>query len=235
MRMLNRRTLSLILTLLGVGGVGGTAFLAVKCNRKADGKETVKEKILAYAPAIVCGVGTSACILGSHHISRKEIMALTASCTYLAANRDKIEQKIREKFGDEKARQIIGEVAKERTPIEGEIIERTKGGNLKFMDFYSGRLFYSTYENVVEGIKKLNHDFHNGEYVCFNDLYRYWGIEETQLGYEFGWPANDVYYDWSLDMPIQFDIVKVDEDKPEGPLRIIYLTTDSPMQCWQEV
>ena len=238
--VINKRLLSLALSLLGILGVGGTAYVAVKCSKKAEEKTETKEKILAYAPAIVAGVGTSAAILGSHYVSRQEIMALTATCTYLASNREKIEAKVREKFGADKLVETKKEIALAGTPWDnvewnGKVtIENTGTGRERFLDWFGGRQFYSSYENVMKGIKKLNYRFHNGEYVSYNDLYEEWGISKTQLGETFGWPANEDYIDYDIDNPIPFDIVHLNPGK-EDDMYVIQYTMTPPMEAWMEV
>ena len=99
---LNKRMITMGLSLLGVAGVGVTSLVSIKCHEKAKTKTTKKEKMIAYAPAIGVGVAASACILGSHYIDAKEIAALTATCGYLASNKQKIEGFIKEKFGSKK-------------------------------------------------------------------------------------------------------------------------------------
>ena len=243
---ISKRWISLGLSLLGVLGVGGTAYVAVRCSKKADEKETVKEKAIAYIPAAIVGVGTGAAILGSQYVSRQEIMALTATCGYLVSNRDKIEAKIKEKFGVEKLSEVRQEVVKEQIKDDDKpwddkkwnekrtTVEYTGRGNELFMDWYSGRKFYSNYRDVCAGIKKLNYNFHQGIYVSLNDLYDYWGIEKTQFGEQFGWPANDDYYDYSLEEPIPFDIVHVNAGQ-EDDMYIIQHRGTPPMECWMEV
>lgn len=244
------RWVSLGLSLLGVGGVGLTSWLSIKCHEKAKGVEDKKEKVKAYIPAIISGVGTSACILGSHHVSAKEIAALTASCTYLAANRDKIEKKIKEKYGEEKLHEIKNVVAidsiKENKPKElvttdtkkmlprKSSIEWTGNGPLKCFEGYSGRYFYSTLEKVKEAEKTLNNKLHDGEYVCLNDFYELLGIAKTHFGNTFGWPANEEYYDIQLEEPINFENTLVEDDFDGEPVLIIDLYT-YPMECWMEV
>ena len=243
---INKRWISLGLSLLGVFGVGGTAYVAVKCSKNAEEKTELKEKELAYVPAIITGVGTSAAILGSHYISRKEIVALTATCTYIAKNRDKIEAKIREKFGNEKLEEIRQEVAKEQIDVAGTpwddikwrekhvTVEYTGRGKEKFMDWESGRQFYSSYKDVLDGIKRLNYRFHNGEYVCWNDLYEEWGLEKTDFGNRFGWIPNEDYYPVDLDTPIPFDIVHVNSGQ-EDDMYVIYQQGIPACEYWMEV
>lgn len=242
------RWISLGLSLLGVGGVGLTSWLAIKGHEDAKDKEDKNEKIFAYKWAILSGVGTSACILGSHHVSQKEIVALTGTCAYLAANRDKIEQKIRSKYGKEKLEEIKHSVsiesAKEsRLPTNTKIkeaiptkssIEWTGGGTLKCFEGYSGRMFYSSLEKVKEAEKKLNNRLHDGEYVCLNDFYTLLGISETHFGNTFGWPANDDYYDISIEEPIAFENTIVEDSLSGEPVLIIDVYT-YPMECWMEV
>lgn len=246
--MINKRTMSLVLTITGVLGVGATSWLAVKCSRKADTKTTKKEKIFAYAPAIACGVGTVGCIVGSHTLSRKEIAALTATCTYLTANRDRIEKKIKERLGDEAYEDVKTEVAKEelqetkkieekpKQKSTGQTIEETGYGNDLFLDLYLGRKFRSSLERVEWAIKQLNNDFHNGNWVCMNDWYDYLGIAPSRAGDQFGWPADEDYYDYNLETPIEFDIVDcVDENTGEKMYAVDIRFGFRPTEFWDQL
>ena len=87
---MNSRWISLGLSLLGVGGVGLTSWLAIKGHDEAKDKTDKKEKLLAYKWAILSYVGTSACILGSHHVSSKEIAALIEKESGIAVDKKKL-------------------------------------------------------------------------------------------------------------------------------------------------
>lgn len=231
---INRRTVSLILSIMGVLGVGTTSYLSVRCSKKADTKETKKEKIIAYAPAIISGVVTSGCIIGSHHVSSKEIAALTASCGYLAANRDKIEKAVKEKFGDEKAKEIHQEAAvKAMTTHKNDYIEVTGYGDTLFGEYYFGRKFFCSLERVEWAEKQMNYRFHNGEYVSMNDFYEMLNLEQTRAGSEFGWPANEDFYDYNMETPIEFEHV-YGEDENGNPMIMIDIRT-SPMEGFYEL
>lgn len=236
---INRRIVTLTLSLLGVVGVGGTAVVAVKCHDKVKDEPDKKKKLLGYAPAIATGVATGACIMGSHYISAKEIAALTASCAYLAGNRDKIMTKVREKYGDEAAKEIQKEAVIEKPEVElveGDeiILTSKKGGTQRFVDFYLGREFYSTLEQVEQAEKDLNWMFHNGEYVSMNDFYQLLGLPYTRAGDDFGWPANEDYYCYDCDEPIMFENVRVEDERTGEPLYLIDIRTP-PVNYWMEV
>jgi len=232
---------SLVLSLLGVAGVGVTSWLSVRCSKKAEKETEKKKKIIAYVPAIASGIITSGSILLSHHISRKEIVALTATCGYLAANRDKIEQKVREEFGEEKLKEfkkeVTEDISKERQQedkfYQDVTIEDSGYGHVHFVEYYLGREFYCSYERVEWAEKELNRRFHNGEYVCMNDFYELVNIRKTKAGWEFGWPASKDFYDYDIDTPIIFDNI-LGEDEYGEELWMIDIRT-SPMDCWMEV
>lgn len=232
---ISKRVLSLALSIAGVAGVGLTSWLSVKCSKKAEGETDKKKKILAYAPAVISGVGTSACILGSHHVSRKEIAALTASCTYLAANREKIESKIKDKFGMEKLEEVKKETAAEPVLIKGQTVEETGHGDTLFLDLYLGRKFRSSLQHVEWAEKQLNYEYHQGNPVCMNDFYSYLGIEPTIAGDQFGWPTDeDSGYDPDLETPIKFENVKGEDENGELMYAIDIGYYSRPCSWWME-
>lgn len=208
---MNSRWITLGLSLAGVAGVGVTSWLSIKSHDKARDKQTKKEKFIAYIPAITSGVLTSACILGSHRISRKEIIALTASCAYLTTNKEKLEKIVKEKFGPEKLAEVKKEVSrqmiKERKP--GTVkIETTGYGNVHFVESVLGREFYCSEAHVKWSFKTLNAMFQHGDNVNMNTLYELWGLKKTKDGYEWGWPEDDDCFGYSPDEPIHPEIVK---------------------------
>lgn len=238
---MNSRWISLGLSLLGVGGVGLTSYLAIKGHDKAKDKTDKKEKLLAYKWAILSGVSTSACILGSHHVSSKEIAALTASCTYLAANRDKILNKVQEKLGKEETKAIAKEAAldisKERnTPT---VIEETGHGKIHFVEDMFGREFYSSLEHVEWAEKMLNHLYCHDEKTDYNTFYELLGLKKTLSGWEYGWPRNETFYDsdsfgYSTDMPILFENTKA-EDEDGNLCYVISVRMTPPVNGYLEL
>lgn len=226
------RWVSLALSLLGVGGVGLTSWLSIKCHEKAKNVEDKKEKVKAYIPAIISGVGTSACILGSHHVSAKEIAALTASCTYLAANKEKVEKVIKEKFGTDALKEVKQETAKslvaanDTTP--GICYERTGKGDQRFFFYEQGRYFVSSWKDVIAADRKFNDSIRKGLIPSWNDYYDLLGISNTREGEDYVVPENCFDEDYisrmTTDEPIIFEYVDT-IDEYGIPVTIIYVDT----------
>lgn len=235
---INKSMIRLGLTALGVLGIPLTSWLSIKCHDKAKEIDDKKRKAKCYIPAMVSGVATSACIIGSHRISSKEIAALTATASFAVANRNKLEKIIDEAIPNE-AKQKESE-AKQNAINDNpyvnkkQTVEETGYGRLKCLEGYSGRLFYSSIEKVRLAEAKLNERFKNGEYISMNDFYRYLNIAETHFGYQWGWaPSEDFYPKWYEDNPIGFENTIV-EDIDGTPLLCIDLQV-YPMEGWQEV
>lgn len=236
--LISKRTISLMLSLISVAGVGLTGFLSVKGHEQSIKVEDKKEKTKKYIPAIIAGTVTSACILGSYGISRKEIVALTATCGYLTANKDSLEKAIKNKFGDDQ----LKEIKKETFAIPGKrYIEDSGNGNLLCFEENSGRLFWSSVKAVTEAERKLTERFRNGHRICMNDFYAYLNIEQTTYGENFGWiPELDQYsresetfypaymYD---DNPLCFDD-RFEEDVETGKPVYIISMYNYPVNNW---
>lgn len=230
--MVNLRKLSLVLTILGCFGVGSTAAIAVKCSKKADQTDDKKEKAKAYIPAVVSGVVTMGCIAGSHCVSRKEILALTATCGYFAAKNARIEEEVEKKISPEELEEMKKRIAKEKLERDIEI-EESGYGKVHFVEYFLGREFWCSLERVEWAEQELNKRFHNGEYVCMNDFYKLLGIHGSQAGYWFGWPATKDFCDLDLETPIPFENI-LGEDEYGNLMYMIDIRT-KPVNYWMEV
>lgn len=181
---------------LSMAGVGITAFVSVKCSKKAEKAETTGEKVKAYAPAIASGAATCACIFATGHVPLKAAAGLAASASYLAANRDKVQKKLEQVVGKEESKKLIAEADKETAreilPWEGPSIEYTGKGEELFLEGWSGRLFYSSSEAVQEAQDKINEQYRAYEEVYLNDYYRALGIAETGMGDMYYWDRSEL-------------------------------------------
>lgn len=181
---------------LAIGGLIATAvtttwgsFKAAKVIQEKQ-PETKKEAAkLVWKYYIPAGIAVGTTIIADicfYRIGMKEIAALTASVSYLTANRSKLEKKLREAVGEEKYKEIEKDVQKEIISekirveealkdkkdgrIEGAtthpdstrmVAEETGCGDTLFYDGWSGRFFRSSIEEVLDGIKRFNDIFHS--------------------------------------------------------------------------
>lgn len=228
------------LAIFGALAIGGIVLTAVttawgtaKAVRKIDEvkPETKKEAAkLVWKYYIPAGLSIGLTIISDvcfYKIGLKEIAVLTSSVTYLTANRDKLEKKLKETVGEEKFNEVKEQVRNElvtefapkkedkKSPfVEGRKrfpAEETGYGDILFQDGWSGRFFRSDLYSVSDAIKKFNEAWHEGEYLCFNDLYERWGITKSHQGHAFGWPNNDECFNTKKDIP--FTINRVGEEE----------------------
>ena len=202
---------------IGVGGVIGTAYFSVKNAEQIKTRcnvvhyETIamdkshkaahyikKSPYLAkpLLPTIACAVGSITCMAFSERISIKQIAALSATCAYLAKNRDFLEGKLKEVVGEEKLEEIKKEFIAKEAPkmVCFPSVEETGNGNLLCIEAYSGRWFRSSQEACLEAQQKLKDQYTETGYAGMNDYYTYLKISESQFGSDYGWAAGSDLY-----------------------------------------
>lgn len=241
-------TKSDILTAISIVGITATtittaymapkADMAIKARRKetADRIELVKVGAPYYIPTTLLFIFTVGSIILNHRECKKELLAMSAAATYLAANRDKL-RKIVDK---PEVKKVIKQVLPTKEEFKHQTIEETGNGDLLCIDGYSGRIFRSSQDAVVDAQDKLNEMYIDPDcgYCCLNDYYRFLGIEETQFGWQHGWAnTEEEYYP---NEPIEFSNELVSADAPGNnfgePIFCIDLQEYwYPMECWMEV
>lgn len=234
-----------LFTGLAIVGVGATVYFAVKETKAAekekehveksgqpevgveekDGDTALKQNIsrvvetaFRYKGTIVASSLTVSFILASHKLSAKEIAALTATCGYLATNRDKLESEIKKLPGGEEALKAVKkEVVTKRTKDildeenghkKGDFwrhqsVEWTGNGDLLCYDHFTGRYFRSNEDAVREGISMWNDDreyefedrtgdirYEYDDESDINDLYSYLNLERSQLNSMYHFPQQ---------------------------------------------
>lgn len=195
-----------------------------------------------YIPAVVSGAFTIFCIIGSQYISRKQMAGLMATVAALTASRDQLEQAVKERYGEEALTELRRKLIPEKTQGEEKEVtfiqvpaEESGYGDLLCYEGYFGRWFRSSEEAVRSALNNVSNQFRNGLYISYNDIYDELGIERSDVGYEFGWCADDDYY--TVKEGIQFLITKeFDEKKGEEVLAFYIKSNDFlPMEGFFEI
>ena len=121
-RDLLKRAIPTVLSVFGVGGVFGTAVLAVMATPKAERiiaekkkekeapltkKEIVKAVWKNYIPAAVIGVSSAICIASANILNRKQINSLNGALAIMAGTYNRYKDKIKELFGDEAHEKVM--------------------------------------------------------------------------------------------------------------------------------
>ena len=183
----------------------------------ADKLELVKTAAPYYIPTALLCTLTIGTIILNHHVNHKALLGLSATTSYLVANRDKLK-----KFIDEnpKTKKLAEEAKTYFLPPKNscQTIEETGNGDLLCFEAYTGRIFRSSEEAVIDAENQLNEQYldeeDNGEfgYASYNDFYYYLHIRQTQFGHEYGWTNNEDWY--TKNEPIEFHNERISKDAP---------------------
>lgn len=220
-----KRNASAILTCIGAAGVVATAVMAVKETPKAmslldDATEekgdalTNWEKIKvagpAYAPAVITGAATIACIVGSNLLSKHQQAALMSAYALLDNSYKEYKKKTDELYGEEAGEHIRAEIAKDKYTGDAVLVDDNEE---LFFDFYSGRYFSSTKEHVMMAFYEINRRMVLEYAVSLNDFYELVGLETAPEYGAVGWSIGqlDAMY-WHSWIEFQFEDTIIEEE-----------------------
>lgn len=220
-----------ILTAIGITGSLTTAYLTGKASFKAaeiiarekdpkgyrrpeEGPIEIKEKIelvwKLYIPAAGSAVLTIIAIVTANRIGTRRAAAMAAAYSISEKAWGEYKEKVVEKFGEKKAREVRDEVAQDRIrnnpPSKNEVII-TGGGTVLCYDTYTGRYFMSTMEELKKAQNNVNHVVLNEGYASLNDFYSWISLNHTPVGEEVGWNSDRL-------MELTFSTVMSEDDKP---------------------
>lgn len=230
-RLFIKRNTSTILTCLGAVGVVATAVMAVKETPKAltlleNAKEEKGEELTkferakvagpVYIPSVITGAATIACIFGSSIISKNQQAALMSAYALLDNSYKEYKKKTDELYGEEAGKQIRGEIAKDK--YTGDEVSLDDDKEL-FYDFYSGRYFESTKQEVLWAQYETNRSMFVNYSVGVNEYYDLLGLEPLPEYEMLGWTCGQIeemyWHPW-----IEFDneetVIEPDSEYNEG-------------------
>jgi hypothetical protein len=210
-----------ILTGLGIASLISSTVMAVRATPKAyrllrvcnefDGEHSAKEVVQLtwkyYIPSVVLGVTGIVCVIGAQSISLKRNAAL-ASLYALSENTMKMySEKVVEKLGEKKEREIRDDVAKRtlENHTQPERVLFTGRGEVLCYDVLSGRYFKSDAEKIRQIVNEQNKILLCDDFVSLNDFFYAIGLAGTKLGDEMGWRVDEGLIDISFSAQLTED------------------------------
>lgn len=214
-----------ILTGIGIAGMIGATFMAVKATPKAlyliETKkeeaeveeltpiETIKTCWKCYIPATLTTVASTACLIGASTVSAKRNAALATAYSISEAALREYQEKVVEVVGEKKEKAVRDAVAKdqiERDPVtKSEVVIIDSNSNTLCYEPLSGRYFKSTIDKIKKAEIKLDRQMIQEMYVSLNDFYWEIGLDGTDLGDKMGWNLSKGYMDLSFSSQLADD------------------------------
>lgn len=214
-----------ILTGIGITGMIGATFMAVKATPKAlyliEAKkeeseveeltpvETIKTCWKCYIPATLTTVLSAVCLIGASTVSAKRNAALATAYSISEAALREYQEKVVEVVGEKKEKAVRDAVAKdqiERDPVtKSEVVIIDSNSNTLCYEPLSGRYFKSTIDKIKKAEIKLDRQMIQEMYVSLNDFYWEIGLDGTDLGDQMGWNLSKGYMDLSFSSQLADD------------------------------
>lgn len=214
-----------ILTGIGIAGMIGATFMAVKATPKAlylietkkeeseveelTPVETIKTCWKCYIPATLTTVVSAACLIGASTVSAKRNAALATAYSISEAALREYQEKVVEVVGEKKEKAVRDAVAKnqiERDPVtKSEVVIIDSNSNTLCYEPLSGRYFKSTIDKIKKAEIKLDRQMIQEMYVSLNDFYWEIGLDGTDLGDQMGWNLSKGYMDLSFSSQLADD------------------------------
>lgn len=214
-----------ILTGIGIAGMIGATFMAVKATPKAlylietKKKESEVEELTSveaiktcwkcYIPATLTTVLSAACLIEASTVSAKRNAALATAYSISEAALREYQEKVVEVIGEKKEKAVRDAVAKdqiERDPVtKSEVVIIDSNSNTLCYEPLSGRYFKSTIDKIKKAEIKLDRQMIQEMYVSLNDFYWEIGLDGTDLGDKMGWNLSKGYMDLSFSSQLADD------------------------------
>lgn len=210
-----------ILTGIGVAGVVATAYLTGKASIKAykyleweredlynkayevdpsidfrdfhlDPKEKLNIVWKEFIPPALMGAATIAAIIGANQIGNRRTAALAVAYTLSEKASNEFREKVKERLGDQKVREIKDEIAQERikgsTNAEVVVIG---DGKVKCYEQFTGRYFIiRSVEDLKSAQNAINYQVNNYGYASLSEFYDILDIPHTSFSDEVGWKSD---------------------------------------------
>lgn len=171
--------------------------------------EKVREVWRLYLPPVAIGITTIAAIIVAHRINSKRLAALAVASGISERALQEYKEKVVQKLGETKARNLRDEIAQDRVsnqPLGREIILAGTGDVLCF-DMTTGRYFVSSVEDIKRAENKINHELNNFMSASLSQFYDEIGLPPTTYSDNVGWNGNN-------QVEIHFSTVMSPDNRP---------------------
>jgi hypothetical protein len=209
-----------ILTSIGVAGVVATAFFTGKASIKVhkileweredlynkayevdpsidfkdfhlDPKEKVNLVWREFIPPALMGAATIAAIIGANQVGNRRAAALAAAYTLSEKASNEFREKVKERLGEQKVREIKDEIAQEHVNAKSSEIVIIGDGKVKCLEQYTGRYFMlRSVEDIKAAQNNINYQVNNYGYASLSEFYDMLDIPHTSFSDEVGWKSD---------------------------------------------
>ena len=169
----------------------------------------LKTKAIAKpaAPTVLWFTFGAGCIAASHKADSKKIAALTSAYEFSESYRREYVNKVKEKLGEKKAKEIDDEFYEEQAkknmpsgPHDSAICLTGKGDQL-YYDEQSGRFIRTCPQHLEKCKIDISHQVYVNNYASVNDWYCLLNIPTCGFGDKAGWNSeHDLDCDMLIDM-----------------------------------
>jgi hypothetical protein len=223
-----------ILSAIGAAGVVTTAYFAAKASFKVERilqdemeirisragsinrvepmsrLEKLKLSWPHYIPAIGVGCISVGCIIMANGINTRRAAGLATAFALSERAFDEYKEKVVEKLGDSKERDLRDEIAQERITKSSNLGDTfiVGEGSVLCFESFTGRYFLSSMEELKKAQNNVNYKVLNDYYASLTDFYNEIAtLERTSYSDEVGWNSDKM-------MELLFSATITDGGKP---------------------
>ena len=171
---------------------------------KAAKREVLLETLAALAPSLLPAVafgGLGIAFNICNHVNHLNTVASLTSIATIAANQlSDVNEEIKDRFSESKAKAIQTEAAQRRfrkdKPNDGNELKYLieTGGDVPCTVPYMGTYFYTTYDKVNASIQNLAYQCADSGEVSLADLYLKLGLKPKGACHDVTWNEDDLEY-----------------------------------------
>lgn len=185
-----KKNLPTILSVAASVGVVGTGFLSYRVGRKgADAKP------LDIAAPIACGAATIACVVMADRLHVKKELALAAAAAFWQERYNKLDTKMVEALGEERAKELKNEIYKEEMPkdeLKKQAEAAKDDGKMLCYEPYTKQFFRASEQQLLWAELTANKMFCINGGTKLNDIIDLFpGCKKKPEGEGIGWFMDD--------------------------------------------